>query len=377
MSIMIVQFLHTSGEHSISQRQMKAGNFTKDWNCGGHLRKYLHAKGAYIENGKIIGNEDKWEDIYFWGEWEPQSKVTHIENQKQGAFPHYIHEPFVEINESEQLVIPKPIIKKEEDGSLKKFIPTNTDPFVFGEDGFYYSCCMQNRKYKDEIKPTRLQKLEPGSIILFGSNINHYKKSDSNINQEKEPKPYFALDTVFVVGDDINEKKPYKQSYTIESYAEKLKKVPNHYLDIMNFKGWKESLKSTSNGIKLSDCNGSNCTSNKSESKGCEKGTTFTCYRGASYDNPIKCGDDKMYSFVPCKIGPDGEKGFERVKLTEEAFKNISKKAIISYNQCQGVNYTETNNIQENVEFWKKLRDYIKDEGYYEAVELKYTENKV
>ena len=136
MSIMIVQFLHSGKEYKLSKTEKEEN--LKFWNCEKtHRRKYLHAKGTYIKNGK----ETKGNEIYFWGEWEPQSKVTPIQNQKQGAFPHYIHEPFVEIK-SEHLVVP---INKED----KDEHPVNTDPFVFGEDGFYYSCCMQNRKYKD------------------------------------------------------------------------------------------------------------------------------------------------------------------------------------------------------------------------------------
>lgn len=352
MSIMIVQFLHSGKEYKLSKTEKEEN--LKLWNCEKtHRRKYLHAKGTYIEDGK----ETKGNKIYFWGEWEPQSKVTPIENQEQGAFPHYIHEPFVEIK-SGHLVVP---INKED----KDAHPVNTDPFVFGEDGFYYSCCMQSH-YET------LQKLKPGSIILFGSNINHRKKSDSNINQENKPKPYFALDTVFVVGDDIyeeneeNEEKPYKQSYTIKSYAEKLKKVPNHYLDIMNFKGWKESLKSTNNGIKLSGCYGANCTSNKGESEGCEKGSAFTCYRGASYKNKV----NGMYSFVPCKIGAEGEKGFERVKLTEDSFKDIFE-GIISNNLSQGVKNTETN-LDVNIAIWNELCKIIKSQGFKKAVRLDY-----
>ncbi len=329
---MIVQFLHTGGEHSISKRQMKAGNFTKDWNCGDHLRKYLHAKGAYIEDGKIIGNEDKWEDIYFWGEWEPQSKVTPIENQKPGAYPHFIHEPFLKLNESGQL------IKGD-----KNSTPTNTDPFVFGEKGFYYSYCMQSIK--------TLQELDPGSIILFGSTI-----------KRNTPDAYFALDTVFVVGPKEN-----KLKYNIKKDLSELEEfAPTYYLDIMNYKSSENNPK---------------CSCSKRKSEGCEKEEEdYTCYRGASYDNPIKCGDDdkkKMYSFVPCTIGSEGEKGFERVKLTKDSFNQIYKEAIISNNKAQGVNYTKTNNIQDNFKIWTKLCEIIEKYGCYEAVKLNYTEKNI
>ncbi len=321
MSIKVVQFTHPGEEHSISQRQIKAGNMIKDWNnTKDHKRKFLHTTGAYVENG--VKTEEK--DIYFWGEWEPESEVSLIVNQEtdndDGALPHFIHEPFLRLNESGQL------IKGD-----KNSTPTNTDPFVFGEDGFYYSYCMQSIK--------ALQELDPGSIILFGST---FKRNTSDA--------YFALDTVFVVGDDKNMLK-----YNITNDLTELKEfAPKYYCDIMNYK---------------SSENEPNCSCNKSKSEGCEKETDFTCYRGASYDKPI----NGMYSFAPCKIGSEGKKGFKRVMLTENSFKDIFDEAIISNNNAQGVNYTKTNNIQDNFKIWTKLREIIKEDGCYEAVKLNYT----
>lgn len=224
---------------------------------------------------------------------------------------------------------------------------------MFGKNGFYYSCCKQNRKGI----PTQMQYLEPGSIILFGSNINHYRKSNSNINQEKEPKPYFALDTVFVVGEDM-------KTYSIDSYSEDLKSFPpEQYCEIMNFKGWKDSLNYPCNSNEKNDRKKSDCTSIKSKSEGCENGFDFTCYRGASLKHTVK----GMYSFVPCKIGDDGKKGFERVKLSDEEF------SFITNNQCQGVNITESN-IDDNLNIWKELCEIIKSQGFEKAVRLNYTE---
>ena len=350
MSIKVVQFLHSGKEYKRSEFIKEREKTIKPWNYGLHRRKFLHAKGAYINAGKIIGKENNWEDIYLWGEWEPESIVPNINKHGEDAPPHFIHEPFLRLNESKQL------IKRD-----KKSIAKNTDPFVFGDKGFFYSCCKQNRKYKDKIYSTQMQDLEPGSIILFGSNINHNKEN-----------AYFALDTVFVVGDDKNEENPNKQGYNINSYSKDLTKVPDNYFGIMNFEGWKDSLNSPCNSNEKNDRKGSDCTSIKSKSEGCENGSDFTCYRGASFDHRV----NGMYSFVPCKIGSKGENGFERVKLTKDTFQKISKKAIISYNQCQGVKYSETNNIKDNFDFWKNLRDYIIGEGYYEAVRLDYTEEK-
>lgn len=323
MSIMIVQFLHTGGEHSFTKSRNEGKRRFKDWNCDiKHLRKYLCTTGAYIKNGEKIEikENEKGNNIYFWGEWEPQSEVTPIENQEPGAYPNFIHEPFLKLNESGQL------IKGD-----KNSTPTNTDPFVFGKDGFYYSYCMQSIK--------TLQELDPGSIILFGSTI-----------KRNTPEAYFALDTVFVVGPKEN-----KLKYNINNDLSELKGfAPKYYLDIMNYK---------------SSENNSNCSCNKSKSEGCEKESDFTCYRGASYDNPI----NGMYSFAPCKIGSDGEKGFERVKLTKDSFNQIYKEAIISNNKSEGVNYTKTNDIQKNFDIWTKLCEIIEKDGCYEAVKFNYT----
>ncbi len=352
MSIKIVQFLHSGQEYKRSEFKEGGEETIKPWNTGDHRRKFLHAKGAYIDAGKIIGNKNNWKDIYFWGEWEPDSIVTKIQTKVKGHCPHYIHEPFVEINYG-KLKIPENIPIEDEDDSLKKYsIAKNTDPFVFGDKGFFYSCCKQRSKKGNK---TQLQDLEPGSIILFGSNINHKKKSNLNINQDEESEPYFALDTVFVVG-------PEKQPFSIYSYSDELGSFPpEHYCDIMNFEGWKDSLNSTGNGIESTGCSGSNCTSNKSESEGCEKGSHFTCYRGASIGHTV----NGMYSFVPCKLKLEDEKGFERVKLSDQDF------PFISNNLSQGVKYTESNR-KMNIAIWEKLCNFIETNGFKKAVNLNY-----
>jgi len=170
MSIKVVQFLHSGKEYKLSETEKEAKR--KSWNRDIiHRRKFLHAKGAYIKDG----TETKENDIYFWGEWEPESIVTSIFKKPiEGAKPHFINEPVVKIQSGHVVV---PINKEDKDAH-----PVNTDPFLFGDKGFFYSCCMQRNKKGNK---TQMQYLEPGSIILFGSNINHYRKSNSNINKEK------------------------------------------------------------------------------------------------------------------------------------------------------------------------------------------------
>lgn len=334
-SIKVVQFTHPGEEHSISQRQIKAGNMIKAWNnTKDHKRKFLHTTGACVEKGK----KTEENDIYFWGEWEPESEVSLIDNPGGDHYPHFIHEPFLRLNESGQLI-----------QGDKNSTPTNTDPFVFGEDGFYYSYCKQNKNGK----PTQMQDLEPGSIILFGSTIN-----------QNTDDAYFALDTVFVVGPVEN-----KLEYNKNTELNKLKEFgPKYYCDIMNFKASGNNSNCSDNG----NARGGNC-----GSCGDSKNKRCTCYRGASFDDPIKCGDDKMYSFVPCKIGEDGKKGFERVKLRMDDFKCILdnlKPSDFFQNNLNSASKITPTSFENNFKIWKNLREIIKENGCYEAVKLNYTE---
>jgi hypothetical protein len=179
----IVQFFHPGIEH------LKINGKIRDWNNEpDHYRKYLISKGNYIEN-----NEEKRENLLFWGEWEPTSyadiptKPTGISLYEK--YPEYLHTPYIP---------PKDKMKSYQ-GKNKNY--QNTDPFVFGEK-FKYSICMQDA-YPD------LKNLDDGSIILFGSCVNKR----------------FAIDTIFVVNgvlkynfpedDEINnfitESKLYKE----------------------------------------------------------------------------------------------------------------------------------------------------------------------
>ena len=138
----IIQFLHPGSEHDD-----KSG---KNWNTGNHKRKYLKANGSYLQD---ISSKPLNGTLYFWGEWEAQSKVTTIASVINPNNPRYIFEPYYQ-----------PTNKG-----------TNTDPFIFGNQ-FYYRLCLQQ-------KSTTLKTLEQGDVILFGSCLNKQ----------------FVLDTVFVV----------------------------------------------------------------------------------------------------------------------------------------------------------------------------------
>lgn len=156
--------------------------------------------------------------------------------------------------------------------------------------------------------------------------------------------------------------------YNKNTELNKLKEFgPKYYCDIMNFKASGNNSNCSDNG----NARGGNC-----GSCGDSKNERCTCYRDASYDDPIKCGDDKMYSFVPCKIGEDGKKGFERVKLRMDNFKCILdnlKPSDFFQNNLNSASKITPTSFENNFRIWKNLREIIKENGCYEAVKLNYT----
>ncbi|MEH6954457.1 hypothetical protein [Neobacillus drentensis] len=185
----IVQFFHPGSQYEELLVNKRIGKKTKDsclftktnrlegiklWNTGNHKRKFIRMNGEYINDAsKSVEGE-----IAFWGEWEPESYFSILENNKNKKdMPLHIHQPFY---------------SKHFKSNMQ-----NTDPFVYG-DSFLYSCCQQNVTRKSErfknkgIFPTTLQDLDIGSLILFGSRIGNSKTNYQ-----------FALDTVFVVSNYI------------------------------------------------------------------------------------------------------------------------------------------------------------------------------
>ena len=169
---MIIQFSHNGKELNLSKRSNKNGvsyRFDKKiantgiryWNnepC--HKRKFIKSKGWYLENNgnKTFYPIPKKGEIFFWGEWEPQSRfeLTGNKYSKSPSSPHAIHYPIF---------------------SNHGIGRHNTDPFVFGEH-FYYTNCKQ-KQYK------LLRNLKNDSIIIYGS---------------EKGRKHFIIDTVFVIG---------------------------------------------------------------------------------------------------------------------------------------------------------------------------------
>jgi len=313
----IVQFLHPGTQYSVKKDWKK--NKRMPWNKDAHHRKFLKAKGQFVDGDKL---SDK-QELCFWGEWEPDSELETINvNNNLKDFPNYIH---------------KPILKVSSEGSQ------NTDPLVFG-DAFYYSLCQQFRNYAQKGKqPTALKSLERGSIILFGSHI-----------KETDGKEYFALDTVFVVG----EYKDYQ-----ESTAEKDLKgfVPDDYYQIRMLTTHKKS-----STISSSACGGGCSPTSSLPQKGCdspsEEGNNnellLRCYKGATFEKPI----DGMYSFVPCKIADGNGFGRVKIKISDE----IS-------GQTQGYHFIKINATPKDLkDFWQELKQDVKKQGYELGVKFEY-----
>lgn len=234
-----VQFIHPGGEHIPDNEKHKF------WNTGKHKRKFMKNKGKYI---KELKNTPKENDIVFWGEWEPESKVVKFIPNPVRNGPKYIYEPFYTKFEQKNPPL------------------QSTDPFVFSNQ-FHYNICQQNRKKW----PTQLRYLEKGSVILFGSCQN---------------KSQFILDTVFVVG-----KQPHID-HGEANYKTVLKnKITKTYEEVVIAPLYQKTV------IK-SKC-GFNPVRNQQP---------FRLYFGATYNNSF----DGMFCFFPCLPFDEAEKGFPR-----------------------------------------------------------------
>jgi hypothetical protein len=226
----VVQFPHPGREHN-------PGNARRQpWNIGDHRRKFLCSPGRFVsEDGSLSDGT-----LVFWGEWEPPSNI--IQHwRKKDFLPLFLHEPVWE--------------RPPAGGMLRQ----NTDPWVFG-DSFRFSNCQQLRKGR----PSALQRLTPGSLVLFGS--------------AKRKRPEFTIDTVFVVKDS-RPFSPGKSPKTDEAFR------------VCTV----ESLLTTGNAD-----------------------DPFTLYRGATYEARI----NGMYSFVPCRRANAGEPRFSRPSISLPGYVN-------------------------------------------------------
>lgn len=165
---MIIQFSHNGNELKLSRNSKLHGfHFRFDpvpantgirfWNdLDHHKRKFISHQGWYIDAAKkALPVKDQ---LWFWGEWEPQSVFDLAGHKSRPDLPSAIHFPLI---------------------STRGVGRHNTDPFVFGTH-FYYTNCKQKQNGKGK----KMLALTSNSIIIFGS--------------EKD-KSRFLIDTVFVV----------------------------------------------------------------------------------------------------------------------------------------------------------------------------------
>lgn len=311
-----IQFTHPGGEHGADSRSADR----KSWNYKNHKRKFLRAKGSVMENGKLLSNQD----LIFWGEWEPQSRVTRINSNVPKDYPHYIHEPELDLD-----------VEKCKDGRLRQ----NTDPYVFA-DAFYYRCCKQISGGKR----TQLSYLKKGSIILFGSTIY----------QTQKDKAYFGVDTVFVVGD-------YRE-YDSTNYKKQLKGfTPKLYAEIVGIGNTVEDDNETALSQPVNGSCGGSC----SPSSYTTIEPTLRCYSGATPEQNV----NGMYSFVPCKRYEDGTTGFERLKIHMQDLSKFNQngRELITNNLNAAPKITEIEDAKA-VEIWNQLRSIVKEQGLLEGV---------
>lgn len=307
---LIVQFTHPGGEHSPDR-----GKSVKSWNTGGHKRKFMLANGDCIENNQLVENKQ----LLFWGEWEPDSEIITIFKNKKGDYPSYLQKPILQ--------------------TLPNCARQNTDPYVFNNH-FYYFCCKQTTKKGI----TQLARLAKGSIILFGSTIN-----------QNTPYAYFALDTVFVVGDYIE--------FSPENFNELKGKVHDDFFEI-SVKSAYQKLEADANNI---DCVGNVTTKKDSICHPCDNeidadtDVAVRCYIGATYNNPF----EGMYSFVPSRVVGNSVNGFERLQLKHPKLDFISNNlnAAPKHNKGQ-------NNFKE---VWDKIRKLTYDNSFVEGFNFKFT----
>jgi len=247
----VIQFIHPGGEHNINTGEI--------WNKGSHKRKYLKVSGDYLQD---ISTKPLHGNVYFWGEWEAQSKVTKICNQL--PLPQYIFEPYY--------CLPIGLI--------------NSDPFIFG-DQFYYCICKQGHY-------PILRNLQSGDIILFGSNLNGH----------------FVLDTVFVIKDyfeyKIKDIKNINAKYNDVFYEVSL--IP---ISLSSQIDCKELIKDDVGLCVAKSCDDENDYYPSITIK------KYRIYNAVMYDERKKF--EGLFSYSPCLPNSSGAKGFSRPVINSSA----------------------------------------------------------
>jgi hypothetical protein len=233
----VVHFPHRGREHNPGKAKRQP------WNRGNHGRKFLKSSGRYVADD---GSLSERHGLVFWGEWEAPSYIIK-RWPPANSLPRFLQRPAWERRAAAGWRL-------------------NTDPWIFG-DCFRYSNCRQ-------LTRPALQRLTPGSLILFGSTMARQ----------------FAIDTVFVVKDSCRFS-PGEPPESDEAFR------------VCTV----DSLVTTGNRDDL-----------------------FTLYRGATYEDPF----NGMYSFVPCRRAHDPRKRFSRPPISLGRFVNPESWRAARLTQC-------------------------------------------
>lgn len=177
---------HPADEPGYKTRKIGSPN-SFSWNdTRQHWRKFIVRNGKYLDGMGILKNDD----LYFWGEYEPNSDSTYVQKRTPYAV-HYNLKP----------VRTLPSMPDE---------ALNTDPYVYGY--FRNICC--RRRGNDYQK---------GDVLVFGT-------MDINANT-------IEIDTVIVVGsiENVCNLNPNGQYYL--AAVKPLKNNPIDYVEGLMFNG--------------------------------------------------------------------------------------------------------------------------------------------
>ncbi len=267
-AVYVVQFPHPGPEHNPKDATVMP------WNAGSHARKFMRSPGRLVD-GDGTAHEGS---VVFWGEWEPLSRVVD-RWAPDGRKPRFLHEP---------------CWAAPADAGL-----ANTDPWVFGER-FRFSNCKQ---LTPRGRPSVLQSLTPGSIVLFGSQVDDL----------------FVLDTVFVIAD----RTPYTPAKSTQLEVddafractlERLARDRHERIDVPHAR--------------------------------------FTLFQGAMHEDPL----DGMFCFVPARLADGDDVRFARPPIRLPGYVNPKSKQAPS-----GARRART--LDDAREVWESVRQQVWDAG--------------
>jgi hypothetical protein len=323
----IVQFTHPGSEHG---PDFPSGDL-KHWNIRGHKRKFLAARGQYV-NGKRLQDGD----LTFWGEWEPCSRVERLVLPGRNRdLPKWLHHPLWPCPEDCRLprVVANgrsggrcaPVKADRAGGNCNGNVPhcQNTDPYVFGSCFKYFNCKqIRHRSIAPKQRvafSTKLARLDPGSIILFGCT--------RGTGQDAR----FLLDTVFVVAERI------EYDPDVPGSLPSKPEIDDVFLNASFYASFPKVGRQPSRGLKLG------------------------LYLGAKFGDP-----SGMYSFSPAMIR--NASGFPRLELRASDFQHTGTSKSLLTNNLNSAALTTVVTEEVAQAVWTIVRDKCRTAGCVEGV---------